>query len=373
MVKRLDPNEAEAWMLKSGLQPLEPYPNSNKPWKCKCLICGKIVTPTLSNIKIRNSKGCVYCNNRITDSDSAIKRMVDQNLLPLEPFVDGRTPWKSKCMSCGAVVQPILHDIRRGYGGCKSCGIRKQAQSTRVPKNEAVRIMETAKLKPLEPYKRSNLPWKSKCMVCGQVVAPTLSSIKAGGSCRICSFEKMGEAQRLSEDEAVDRMLRAKLQPLEPYVNSSKPWKSLCLVCGETVQPHSSSISKGGGCFYCAVAGIQMNKPSYIYLISNSELGSHKIGIGNKRKSRDRLKKFMNRGWEPYKVWELDTGAQALKIEKEVFRILRREMKIPAYLSAEQMPVTGGETETIDSDVISLLQLEKIVNKVILGLKGLNC
>ena len=77
----------------------------------------------------------------------------------------------------------------------------------------------------------------------------------------------------------------------------------------------------------------------------------------------------MNRGWEPYKVWEVKTGAQALKIEKEVFRVLRKEMNIPAYLSAEQMPVTGGETETVDADSISLLQLEKIINKVIKGLQ----
>jgi hypothetical protein len=117
------------------------------------------------------------------------------------------------------------------------------------------------------------------------------------------------------------------------------------------------------------VAGIQMNKPSYIYLITHSELSAHKIGIGNKRKNRDRLKKFMNRGWEPYKVWELDTGAQALKIEKEVFRVLRKEMNIPAYLSAEQMPVTGGETETVDAESITLLQLEKIIKKVMKEMK----
>lgn len=364
MAKRLDPKEAEAIMLKGGLKPTEPYSNSKKPWKCECVKCGRVVSPSLSNVRNRNSIGCVYCNNRLTDSDTATKRMLQQNLLPLEPFIDGRTPWKSRCMLCGAVVQPILHDIRRGYGGCRKCGIKKQALTTRTSNSDAIKVMGIAKLIPIEPYKGSNRPWKSRCQVCGEVVAPTFSSIKAGASCRICAFERMGKAQRLSEDEAVNRMLRAKLQPLEPYVNASKPWKSLCLVCGETVNPHLTSITKGGGCFYCAVAGIQMNKPSYIYLITHSELSAHKIGIGNKRKNRDRLKKFMNRGWEPHKVWEVETGAQALKIEKEVFRVLRKEMNIPSYLSAEQMPVTGGETETVDAETISLLQLEKIINKV---------
>ena len=48
----------------------------------------------------------------------------------------------------------------------------------------------------------------------------------------------------------------------------------------------------------------------------------------------------------------------------EVFRILRQEMKIPIFLSKEDMPKTEGHTETVGSDSITLLELEKIVNKV---------
>lgn len=369
MTKKLDLTFVEGVMLKAGLKPLEPYKNSKTPWKCECLKCGKVVSPTFNNTKTKERIGCVYCNSRVTDPRDAIQRMNENKLIPLEPFVSGRKPWKSKCMVCGAIVNPILHDIRRGYGGCKKCGIKKQALMTRMPIKDALSIMEAAKLRPVEPYSRSNKPWKSECLVCGAVVAPTLSSVRSGASCRVCAFKKLAKNQRLPEDEAINRMLKAKLQPLEPYVNSSQAWKSLCLVCGEIVRPHLTSISKGGGCFYCAVAGIQMSKPSYVYLISNDDLNAHKIGIGNKRKNRDRLRKFMNKGWEPYKVWEFNTGAEALKVEKAVFKILRKDLKLPVYLSAEQMPVTGGETETIDSDSISLVQLEKIVNEVIKYLK----
>ena len=33
------------------------------------------------------------------------------------------------------------------------------------------------------------------------------------------------------------------------------------------------------------------------------------------------------------------------------------------------MPVTGGHTETVDADLITLIELEKIINRVIKELK----
>ena len=41
------------------------------------------------------------------------------------------------------------------------------------------------------------------------------------------------------------------------------------------------------------------------------------------------------------------------KIEKEVFRVLRKEMNMPAYLSAEQMPVTEGMNKL--NDMLNLM------------------
>ncbi len=360
MTKRIDPKVAEKVMLKAGLEPLEPYRSSHTPWRCKCLICFKSISPSYGNIKAGG--GCAFCNGARIDSEDAVRRMIESGLLPLEPFKNGRSPWKSECLQCGKVVKPILHDIRRGSGGCGPCGQKKQALKKRIPEQAADLIMLKAKLKPLGLYPGSDKPWKSECMNCKGIIAPTLSSIKAGGGCRLCSFSKTSKRQRLPEDEAVNRMLKAGLQPIEPYVGASNPWKSVCLNCGEIVSPHLTSITKGGGCFYCAVAGIQMGKPSYIYLITNIEMNAHKIGIGNQRKRRDRLKKFINRGWQSHQVWEIATGAEALTIEKAVFKILRKDMRLPIYLSSEEMPVTGGETETLDADSITLLELEKIIN-----------
>ena len=116
-----------------------------------------------------------------------------------------------------------------------------------------------------------------------------------------------------------------------------------------------------------------MNIPSYLYLITHDEFNSHKVGIGNvrsiKRSWEDRLEKFKREGWQTYKVWQFKTGGEALKIEKAVFKVIRKDLKLPIHLSKEQMPKTEGQSETVDADSITLLQLEKIIKKVIKGLQ----
>lgn len=363
MSKKLDPDIAEKVMLNAGLKPLEPYKSSSSKWKCECLTCSRTVFPSYSNVK--NGSGCLFCKGGKTDPEEAVKRMHEAGLEPLEPFISGRKKWRARCVRCGSIVNPALHDLRRGSEGCKKCGMDKLSTMLKYSQEEAIEIMQKANFQPLEPYRRSNLPFKSECLICHSVVSPYLSSILEGGGCKVCAGKKFGNATKLNEEVAVQRMLKAGLQPLVPYSRADVGWKSKCLKCGAIIYPHLTSISKGGGCRYCAKAGLQMLKPSYLYLITHTEHNAHKIGIGNQRKRRDRVKKFMNKGWSVFRVWEFATGEEVLKIEREVFNVIRKEKNIPIFLSSEQMPVTGGETETMDADLISLKELERIIERVI--------
>jgi hypothetical protein len=65
---------------------------------------------------------------------------------------------------------------------------------------------------------------------------------------------------------------------------------------------------------------------------------------------------------------DFDSGLDALEIEQQVLLWLKNSKKLTAYLSKEQMP-QGGHTETVDADSITLLELEKIIKKVIKGYK----
>ena len=61
--KPLDPKVAEEIMIKAQLQPLEPYKNAKTNWKCKCLVCGSIVTPKYATIQSKGA-GCRPCRNK---------------------------------------------------------------------------------------------------------------------------------------------------------------------------------------------------------------------------------------------------------------------------------------------------------------------
>jgi len=117
----VDPDEAGAAMLAAGLKPLEDYPGVNTPWRCRCLKCEREVTPTLSNIR-RGNGGCKYCApNAPVDPAEAAAEMREAGLEPLEDYPGTGKPWRCRCLKCEKEVTPVLGSIRSGRGGCKYC------------------------------------------------------------------------------------------------------------------------------------------------------------------------------------------------------------------------------------------------------------
>jgi hypothetical protein len=195
---------------------------------------------------------------------------------------------------------------------------------------------------------------------CGEDVSPSYASIKSGTGCASCA------GNQIRPVDAAAIMLKANLQPQEPYEHGQKNWKCICSKCGEFVYPTYSSVQQGqGGCVFCAKKGFDPKKPSYIYLITNSSLNSYKIGIGNQGlKANDRLLTFKRSGWNTYRKWNFEFGMQAWSIEKKIFIILRKELGLPAHLSKSSIGYGHGHSETVDAELITLLQLEKIIKKV---------
>jgi hypothetical protein len=98
----------------------------------------------------------------------------------------------------------------------------------------AVAVMKKAGLKPLVPYANSYSPWKSQCQKCKSIVTPTLRTVKKyGAGCWQCGVEKRINNRRMPEVEAVKKMQKAGLQPLEGYTNNSTPWKYFPLSIGD--------------------------------------------------------------------------------------------------------------------------------------------
>jgi recombinational DNA repair protein (RecF pathway) len=338
----VDPEDAVATMRFNNLEPLEPYKNTNSPWKCRCLKCGKTVTPRHNSIQ-QGSGGCKYCAKRFVAAEDAVLVMRKAKFEPLEPFPGAIKPWKCKCLRCGRNVQPAYTTIQSGQKGCVYCGGKK------VDPQEAFDFMVSKGLTPLEPYKRADGQWKCRCQVCLKLVTPTYSTLKQGAAgCIYCSGRKV-DAQ-----DAVSLFLENSLRPLVPYENTETKWKSECMKCGRIVYPSHHMVSqRGGGCKYCATLGMDFTLPAYIYLITHEEFGSHKIGISGVHAKEDRIKDHAKNGWKLYKRKNFETADQTYEVEQQVLRWLREDRGLPPHLSLNEMPQRGW-TETVDASEIDL-------------------
>ena len=75
------------------------------------------------------------------------------------------------------------------------------------------------------------------------------------------------------------------------------------------------------------------------------------------------------KGWVQVNTWKFDLGISAVKVEKEIMRLLRKGKNLKSFLQKKQMPITGGHIETIEANLITLRELEEIVDRVILNFK----
>ena len=117
---RINPDEADAVMRDAEAMPLVPFPGVNTPWRCRCLRCGRGVTPTLANVR-RGQGACGYCGRRIVDPDTAAATMRGALLEPLEPYPGAAPNWRCLCLRCGKQASPSFNNVNSKGVGCKYC------------------------------------------------------------------------------------------------------------------------------------------------------------------------------------------------------------------------------------------------------------
>jgi hypothetical protein len=356
---RLPEDIAFQQMLAAKLKPLEPFMGTKIPWKSECLKCGKIVTPQLGNI-IQGNGGCGYCSGHIVEKAVAVRTMKEAGLTPLEEFKGSGKPWKCRHDKCGKTVKPSYASIRRGQGGCKSCGSIEGGKKNQLPLEEVITTMRNANYLPLESYIKADVPWKCECLKCHKVVFPTLSNVKSGNSkCIYCSKMKVDPA------DAVALMRKFGFEPLEPYIDSKKKWKCLHLKCGKIVNPLYNTIqNRKGGCSYCAEYGLKFDEPAYVYIMEHQDYQSIKVGISNDEARPNRIKSHEKEGWILRKRFSVENGQIADYVETEILFWLRSVRKLGIHLSKEMMR-QGGYSETVDASEIDFLEIQRKVETVL--------
>lgn len=407
----VDPDEAYQFFVSKDLQPLERYPGSAKPWKSLHLICGSVVKPRYGHIKA-GRVGCPVCSGteRITQ-EKAVAFFRSKGLEPQEEFKGPHHPWKSIHISCGRKVSPRWASVQQGQGGCAYCSGNK------VDLADVERVLRDNELELLEPFQASHKPLQAIHKKCGRRVSPTYGALRSGqGPCESCAKNMVTEEEallllernnykplakfpggskpwpvlhtvcgtklnlivtylrrggkgcsacagtkKITAGEAT-RLFKARgFTPIESFAGSRKPRKSIHKVCGRVVTPTYGVIKNGGGCKYCQIGGINLLAPAYIYLITNHELNSHKIGIAGFSTSVDRLQMHRKYGWAVFATKDVETAERAYEVEQRILDWLREDLGLQQYLLAEQMP-QAGHTETVDA---SEIELDTIWKKVI--------
>lgn len=321
-----------------------------------CISCG------YKNRKIRPYKPRI-ARPRYSEAE-AIKLAMSFGRTPLEPFIAFSKRWESKCMKCGTIgFAPLKTMLQRNTSSCKTCGISRSSKAKHLTQLEVETRFRDKGAELLVIYNHNNgYGLKSRCLSCSRIIYPTLNALQRNGiACKYCAgtFVDATEAKIFMQNLGFD--------PLEPYKGTDTPWKVVHVICGSNGTPTYGTIKRGGGgCRTCAELEFKYNKASYLYLITHEGFGAHKVGIANVSRllKSDRLHRHQNHGWLVYEKWDFEDGTKVMQIESEVFRILRIEKNIPQFLAKGQM-MYAGETGTVATSLISLVDLKKIINKSI--------
>ena len=114
--------------------------------------------------------------------EEAAKIMRAARLEPLEDYPGNKARWRCKCLQCGEIVSPSLGAVRNNGGGCRKCGVKRAAISRQSNEQEAIEFMKKSGALPLEPYAGSKKPWLCRCMKCNKEITPTFGNVKNNGT-----------------------------------------------------------------------------------------------------------------------------------------------------------------------------------------------
>jgi len=329
MSKRIDPQFAEAQMIAAGLQPLEPYRNAISDWQCKCLKCNQMVISRYN--RVQQGSGCPQCaavnagiNLRLAE-ETAVAKLREYDLEPLEPYSKSDIKWKCRCLSCGDVVYPKLKNLQRGDGGCYKCGMKKAGVSNTLDSEQANQLVTSAGFTPLEPYTNALTKWKMRHDLCNSIVYPKLNSISNNSSktpgCAVCAGKQIEVG--LNDLQTTHPLIALEAVQWDSTTvtsgsNQKKSWK--CSE-GHEWKARVAERTSGHGCPSCAQNGFDPNKDGWLYFLYHPDWEMLQIGITNV--PDDRLSTHKRLGWEVTELRGPIDGHFAQQWETAILRMLR--------------------------------------------------
>jgi hypothetical protein len=207
--------------------------------------------------------------NKLSEKE-ADKFFLRINLKPLEPYKSSGTPRKCICLTCRSIVYPRLGDVKKAKT-CVKCQGRNTGKSIRLSHKE---ISETAKLmnvKLLGSYVNNRTPIEAKCLVCKNLIYPTIGRLRSGMGCIHCGRIKVAQKRLIPREIALRDFEIARLKVLSEYRNSHQRLKVKCLICKKISTKTYHDLKSGRRCYTCGRAATAKKRrlnPEYIRAVS---------------------------------------------------------------------------------------------------------
>jgi hypothetical protein len=205
--------------------------------------------PTYAHVKNRGG-GCKECgrvrtaNAKRINPEAAAKLMRSEGYEPLEPFLEGKTPWRCIHIKCGSAVSPRYTNIAGGQGGCYSCGKIEAAKKRRLDSNLCMDEIINLGFRPIEEFKGVKQRWKCSCVICEQEFTTSLENARKGANplCTPCNRARMGKKRRVPIEIAVRDMNLVGLDPIGEFPGFHEFWNAKCRNCLKQTQILFASI-----------------------------------------------------------------------------------------------------------------------------------
>lgn len=324
-----------------------------------------------ASVESRSGKreaGCPVCANRVVIqgvNDLATTHphlasewdFLKNTTSPSEIAVGSRVKYSWKCSKEHEWSAAPQTRLRSGCPVCSNKAVQAGSNDLATTNPELLKFwnFEANKIAPTELVAGSGRKVMWVCESAHSFLRAPVTMLRTA-ACPYCSNSKVkkgfNDLETVLPDLASqwDYEKNGDLTPSDVLPGSERSVWWLC-VNGHSWNARIANRKNGRDCPSCAQTGFDQAKEGITYFITNETLRASKIGITNVEAKKNRLEAFSKEGWKIVFLTTND-GYISQALETQMLRWIRKDLQLPPYLGEEEMPRTGGWSETFEADAI---------------------
>lgn len=132
--------------------------------------------------------------------------------------------------------------------------------------------------------------------------------------------------------------------------------------CDAVLSPFIQEVRVGSSCQECGRYRFFKEESAYLYLLTNPELGLHKIGFGIVKNKLRKIEDYCQNGWSAFGIWHTTDTKAPLRTEREIFKAVKVAVSAGKPTAVDPMGEwVEGWASSIAASAISLPALVKII------------